>query len=134
MTDSEKWARWTLGVIALTILAWAAFVAFLGNGPAASSVFALLALAAIPAAKRRAHHRCLDERESEISHKALLAGMRALWGAFIGLVLATGFLKGWDANLTVPVWLLTSAIWWAAMLILAVESIATLLLYRGTHA
>ncbi len=44
MSDSEKWAWWTLGVVALTIAAYGAFLAFLGHGPATSSVFALLAL------------------------------------------------------------------------------------------
>src|ERR1035437_3384873 len=34
MTDSEKWAIWTLGVVALTAIAFFAFAAFLGNGPA----------------------------------------------------------------------------------------------------
>ena len=132
MTDSEKWAWWTLGLVALTLLAWFAFVAFLGNGPAADSVFALLALTAVPALHGR--HRRLDELELQISHKALLTSMCVLWVAFIAFVMAAGFLKGWDATLTVPVWLLSSAVWWAAMLLLAVQSIATLLLYRGTHA
>jgi len=131
MTDSEKCAWWTLGIIALTILAWAAFVAFLKNVPAASSMFALLALTAIPAARRK---RPLDERESAITHKALLAGLRAVWVAFIALVIGVGFVHGWDSTLSIPMWLLSSTIWWATMLLLVVECIATLMLYRGDHA
>jgi hypothetical protein len=115
----------------LTILAWAAFVAFLKNADAASSVFALLALTAVPTAKRK---RPLDERESAISHKALLAGMQVVWVSFVVLVVSTGFIKGWDATLSVPMWLLASCVWWAAMLLLAVECIAILVLYRGDHA
>ena len=66
MSDSEKWARWTLGVVALTIAAYGAFLVFFGHGPAISSVFALLALTSIPASSRRYFRgRRLDERERE---------------------------------------------------------------------
>jgi hypothetical protein len=50
--DSEKWAWWTLGVVALIIAAYGAFVAFLGHGPATVSVFALFALTAFSASSR----------------------------------------------------------------------------------
>ena len=72
----------------------------------------------------------MDERDKEISDKALLAGFRALWVAFIGLALTIGFVKGWNATLSVPVWMLSSSIVWAAMLLLAVEATTTLVLYR----
>lgn len=53
MTDSERWAIWTLGVVGLIVIAWFAFVALLGSGPASQSVFALLALTAVPVNSRR---------------------------------------------------------------------------------
>jgi hypothetical protein len=132
MSDSEKWAWWTLGVVVLTIAAYGAFVAFLGHGPATSAVFALLALAAIPASSRRYFTgRRFDERESAIANKALLAGFRAFWVAFVGLIVAIGFIKGWDATLSVPVWALAQTIWWAVILVLGVQALTTILLYRG---
>jgi hypothetical protein len=132
MTDSEKWAWWTLGVVVLTIAAYGAFVALIRSGPAANSVFALLALTAIPASSRRYFTgRTFDEREREIANKALLAGFRALWVAFTGLIVAIGFIKGWDATLTVPVWALTETLWWAVILVLGVQALTTLVLYRG---
>ena len=136
MTDSEKWAIWTLGVVALTVSAWFTFVALLGSGPASQSVFALLALTAVPASSRRHFKgRPFDEREKEIAAKALLAGFRAVWVVFIGVVLTIGFVKGWDATLSLPIWILSAIVWWAAMLVLAVEAAATLVLYRrGSHA
>jgi hypothetical protein len=136
MTTSEKWAWWTLGIVALTTAAYATFVALLRNGQAAQSVFALLALTAIPANSRRhLKGRRLDERERDISDKALLAGFRAVWVAFIGFVMAFGFIKGWDTSVTLPMWVLTSTIMWAMMLVLAVEATTTLVLYRrGQHA
>jgi hypothetical protein len=137
MSNSEKWAWWTLAVIALTIVAYGAFLAFLGHGPASSSVFALLALAAVPASSRRYFKgRTFDEREREIANKAVRAGFSAQWLAVIGLFLAIGFIKGWDATLTVPAWALEEAILWAAILILGVQAITTLALYRGgsSHA
>jgi hypothetical protein len=136
MTNSEKWSIWTLGVVALTAIAWFTFVALLGNGPASQSVFALLALTAVPVNSRRKFKgRQFDEREKEIAGKALLAGFRALWLMFIGVVLTIGFVKGWDATLSLPVWMLSSTLWVAMMLVLAVESATTLLLYRrGSHA
>ena len=136
MSDSEKWGWWTLGVVVLTIAAYAAFVAFLKHGPATSAVFALLALTALPASSRRYFTgRRFDERESAIANKALLAGFRAFWVAFVGLIMATYFIKGWDATLTVPVWALMETLWWAVVLVLGVQALTTLVLYRGgTHA
>jgi hypothetical protein len=136
MSDSEKWARWVLGVVFLTIGAYAAFLLFLGHGPATSSVFALLALTVLPASSRR-HFRALgfDEREREIANKAWRAGFSAIWLAFIGLVLAIGFVKGWDATLSLPVWNLEESLWWAWLVVLGVEATTTLILYRGgAHA
>ena len=132
MSDSERWGWWTLGVVILTIAAYGAFVAFLGHGPASYSVFALLALTAFPASSRRHFRgRRFDEREREIANKALRAGFSAFWLAFIGLILVTSFVKGWDATLTVPVWALTETLLWAVTLILGVEAVATIVLYRG---
>src|ERR1017187_5267543 len=131
MTDSEKWAIWTLGVVALTTIAYFTFVALLGSGPASQAVFALLALTAVPASSRRHFKgRRFDEREKEIAEKALMAGFRAVWVAFIGLVMTIGFVKGWDATLSLPVWMLSSTLWWSAMLVMTVEAATTLVLYR----
>jgi hypothetical protein len=134
MTDSEKWAWWTLGAVGLTA-AYFSFVAFLGDGPATQAVFALLALIAIPATSRRhLQGRKLDEREREISNTALLAGLRVLWLVFILLVLGFGFLKG-DTSVTLPLWALTQTLWGASILVLTVAATTTLILYRrGQHA
>jgi hypothetical protein len=85
MSDSEKWAWWTLGVVVLTIAAYGAFFALIGHISAIPSVFALLALTAIPASSRRHFKgRTFDEREREIANKALRAGFSVFWLAFIG--------------------------------------------------
>ena len=129
MTKSEKLAWWTLGITVLTIVAWGTLFAFSGKASAASSAFPLLALAF-------KGKRTFDERESAIARKALLTGLQTVWGAFALLVVFAGFQMGWDwqATLTIPLWQLHSGIWWGTMLLLAVESIATLVLYRGDHA
>jgi hypothetical protein len=131
MTDSEKWAIWTLGVLALTIAAFFTFVALLGSGPASQSVFALLALTAVPASSRR-HFKgwVFDEREKEIAGKAMLASLRTTWAAFIAGVMILGFVKGWDATLSLPMWMLSSTLLWSTMLVLAVQAVSTLVLYR----
>jgi hypothetical protein len=135
MSDSEKWAWWVLGVVATTIAAYGVFCAFLGHGPATPSVFALLALTAVPAHSRRYFTgRTFDERERAIANTAIRVGFSALWVAIIGLFLAIGFIKGWDATLTVPLWTLGEAIWWAATLILAAQATTTLALYRGVSS
>ena len=128
MTDSEKWAWWTLGLVALTTAAFFAFVATLKNVPASQAVFALLALEAVLKVKFKGHK--FDEREKEIAEKALLASFGALWVVFIGVVMTLGFVKGWDATLSLRVWMLSSTIWWAMALVLAVEAVTTLVLYR----
>jgi uncharacterized membrane protein len=132
MTDSEKWAWWTLGVVVLTTAAYGAFVAFIRSGPAANSVFALLALTALPASSRR----CLtgprfDERERAIARRAALTGFYVFWLAFACLINAIGFIKGWDATLAVPVWTLIETLSWALILVLGVQSLTTIVLYRG---
>jgi hypothetical protein len=136
MSDSEKWGWWTLAVVALTIAAYGAFCAFLGHGPATSSVFALLALTAIPASSRRHFKgRTFDERERGIANRALQAGFSVFWLAFVGLVLGAGFIKGWDSTLTVPMWTLDETLWWAATLVMGVQALTTVVLYRGvSHA
>ena len=136
MSDSEKWAWWVLGVVLLTVGAYGAFLKFFGHNQATTSVFALLALTALPASSRRHfQRRTFDEREREIANKAVRAGFSALWLAFIGLILVIGFIKGWDTTLTVPVWTLAEAVWWAAVLVLGVQALTTILLYRGgSHA
>ena len=136
MTNSEKWAIWTLGVVALTITAFFTLVAVLKNVPASQAAFALLALTAFhPRSRRKITGPEFDEREKEIALRAQRAGFSALWVAFAGVVVTLGFVKGWDATLSLPVWTLCSAIWWAMALVLAVEAATTLLLYRrGSHA
>ena len=132
MSDSERWAWWTLGVVALTIAAYGAFVAFLGHGPATASVFALLALTAIPASSRRYFKgRTLDEREREIAHRALRVGFSAFWLALVGFDLAICFIKGRATTLTVPVWALDETLWWSASLVLGVQALTTIVLHRG---
>jgi hypothetical protein len=132
MSDSEKWAWWAMGVVVLTIAAYGAFVVFLKHGPATSAVFALLALAALPASSRRHFTgRRFDERESAIANKAVRAGFSAFWVAFCGLIMAIYFIKGWDATLSVPVWALTETLLWSTTLVLGVQALTTILLYRG---
>ena len=130
MTDSEKWAWRTLGVIVLTLIAFFAMRALLG-GPPSQAVFALLALTAVPANSRRfLKGKLFDERDRAISGKALLAGFRAVWVAFIGVVMTIGFVKGWDITLSLPTWMLLGGVCWAMALVLAVASVTTLVLYR----
>jgi len=136
MSDSEKWAWWTIGVVALTIASYGAFVAFLGHGPATSSVFALLALTALPAFSRRhLEGPSFDEREREIASKAQMAGFSAFWLAFVSVIVAIGVVRGWSGTLTLPVWMLSEIIFWAFILVMSVQSVATIVLYRGgAHA
>jgi len=136
MTDSERWALWTLGVVALTITAFFTLLAVLRSVPASQAAFALLALTALhPRSRRKITGPDFDEREKEIAVKAMLAGFRAVWVVFTGLVLTIGFVKGWDATLVVPVWKLSSSLWWGVLLLLTVEAVTTLVLYRrGSHA
>ena len=133
MSDSEKGAWWTLGVVVLTIAAYGAFLAFLGHGPRIGGVFALLALTALPAF--RFVGRALDERERDIAYKALLTAFRAFWLLFVVLSVGIGYTQGWHATLTVPVWTLSELLMWAATLVLGVQALTTILLYRrGSYA
>jgi uncharacterized membrane protein YccF (DUF307 family) len=123
-------------VVALTITAFFTLLAVLRSVPASQAAFALLALTALhPRSRRKITGPDFDEREKEIAVKAMLAGFRAVWVVFTGLVLTIGFVKGWDATLVVPVWKLSSSLWWGVLLLLTVEAVTTLVLYRrGSHA
>jgi hypothetical protein len=93
--------------------------------------FALLALVAV----RKGGWRSLtgprfDEREREISRKVLLASFRAMGLAVIGLIVTLGLVKGSDATLSLPMWKLWEALFWLWMLMLGVQAVATLVLYR----
>ena len=135
MTASEKWAVWTLGVVGLTAIIFFAVVAVYGKGEASQAVFALLALTAVPASSRRKFKgRQFDEREKEIASKALLAGFRAVWLVCIAYVLWMGLANGWETGVTMPAWMFSEFLWLLAMLLLAVEALTTLVLYRrGNH-
>jgi uncharacterized membrane protein YccF (DUF307 family) len=118
-------------VVALTITAFFTLLAVLRSVPASQAAFALLALTALhPRSRRKITGPDFDEREKEIAVKAMLAGFRAVWVVFTGLVLTIGFVKGWDATLVVPVWKLSSSLWWGVLLLLTVEAVTTLGLYR----
>jgi len=132
MTDSERWARWTLGVVVLTVAAWVALVAWRGNRIETIAAFSLLCLTAIPRNSRRHFIKGgqLDEREQAITDKALLAGLRAVWLALCVIPLAAAFSKGWTGTLSLPVWALALGAFWAAMLALTVQSVTILVLYR----
>jgi hypothetical protein len=131
MTDSEKWSVWTLCVVALTTAAYFIFIALRGNGPATISVFALLALTALSKRSlRRFWGPRFDEREKDIAHRALLASFRAMWLVVIVLFVTMTHGKGWDTTLTLPAWKLAEAVFWLWALMLAVQSAATLVLYR----
>ncbi|HXN47492.1 MAG TPA: hypothetical protein VN893_12675 [Bryobacteraceae bacterium] len=132
MTESEKWAIWTLGVVALTLIAWFALTAWSGNGLVSNAAFSLLALTAIPRNSRRHFIKGarFDEREQAIANRALLAGFRGVWLALTAVWLAAGLTKGWSGTLVLPVWVLTSSLLWAVVLLLTVESVTTLALYR----
>src|ERR1035438_1127444 len=92
----------------------------------------LQALLVVPASSHLSSKgRLRDEREKEIANKALLAAFRALWLVFIGLVMTIALVKkGWDSTVTLPVWRLGEAVWLAALLVMAVEAVTTLVLYR----
>jgi|SRR5215472_466984 len=134
MTESEKWARRTPGVVALTAASDAAFVLFLKNANAALAVFRLLALTAIPANRLR-YFKCRQWRNASARFRT-----RRFWRDFgdggsvsSALCRHSGSSKE-GTRPCMPMWALSSAIWWAAMLVLRVEAITTLVRYRrGAH-
>ena len=103
--------------------------------PTAPNSKSLLALTAVPASSRRKFKgRQFDEREKEIASKALLAGFRAVWLVCIAYVLWMGLANGWETGVTMPAWMFSEFLWLLAMLLLAVEALTTLVLYRrGNH-
>jgi len=132
MTDSEKWAVWALGVVTLTLIAWFSLIVWCPYRPVSNAAFSLLALTAIPRSSRRYFIKGgrFDERERAISDRALLAGFRGVWLALVAVPLAAAAMKGWSGTLVLPVWVLTASLMGAVLLLLAVQSVTTLVLYR----
>ena len=98
MTESEKWARWTLGVVGLTVLSWIALTVWTGNGQVGNAAFSLLALTAVPRNSRRHFIKDarFDEREQAISDRALLAGFRGVWVALVAVPIGL-VAKNWSS-------------------------------------
>lgn len=119
----ERNAWFTLAILAVTISAYAVLAAIFG-GSVANCAFALLAsTAAIKSSD-------LDERDREIHSRAQLAAFRAFWVLFVGVPVITGTVKGWDNALQIPMWSLATIIWASGTVLLATQSLTTILLYR----
>jgi hypothetical protein len=133
MSNSERWAWWTLGVMALTAVAYGVLLAIAGHGPVVISAFSVLALTAVPASSRRKFHgREFDERERAIANMALRMGFSALWIVLTAGAIGVGAVKGYETVLSVPAWMLVECLLWAIILMWTVQAGATILGYRGT--
>jgi hypothetical protein len=132
MSNQEKWAWWTLATVFATIAAYVIFLKLVSSGPASMSVFALLALTAVPSASRRRWKKnaAFDERERLIAEKSLLAGFGSLWIVLVAAYLVLGFANHWEGRLTIPFWALTGFLMGALMVVIGVEALTTLILCR----
>ncbi len=129
MSSAQKAAWFNLIVIVATALLVAALYPTLGARAAGG--FGLLGLCGLAVLFYRSKRGqvMFDERDTMIQRRALAWAYAVLWLVFVAAVMAAPAVYG-DS---VPVFAVQSALWAAFLVLIGVQSIATLILYgRGT--
>lgn len=125
----EKNAWFILGVMSTTLILYFGYVSLIRFDDAATSIFALSALSALPGFRRKPAGRVeYDERDRLIERKALLISLQVFYCGLIAGGLTAGFWRGWDSTATL--WQMFSLLWAAMLFTWGVKSAATIVLYR----
>ena len=129
MPELEKRAWLNMAVAVGVLFLFVVILELAHSVAAATAAYALLALTAVPELKRS--HVIFDERDRVIDRKASLTGLRAFWALLTLAVISLGVFLGWDRILEIPVLGLAQVLWIAWIVVLAVKSLATIVLYHS---
>jgi hypothetical protein len=133
MPELEKRAWLNMAVVVGILFLFVVILKLAHSVAAATAAYALLGLTAVPELKRS--QVIFDERDRDIDRKALLTGLRAFWVLLALGLISLGVFLDWDRILAIPVWGLAQVLWIAWIVVLAVKSLATIVLYHsGNHA
>jgi hypothetical protein len=69
----------------------------------------------------------MDERDASIHRKSIVLGYAVFWLAFVAACVSLPMVYGERG--TVPVWMVTSAVWWGVAIVYGVAAAASLIQY-----
>lgn len=131
MPELEKRAWFDLAVACFTVFAWFTVFLTMHSVVVASASFALLALTALPELRRP--RTFFDERDAQISQKAIALALRLLFVLCILAPVTAGMVRGWESEVTLSVGMIAQLSWIFWLLVLTLRSIATIVMYRAGH-
>jgi hypothetical protein len=129
MSAMQKWAWFNLAVIAVTLVALASLLPFLGKG--ALGGFGFLGLMGFGPFffRKKAGKVVTDERDALIQRRSWVLAYSLFWVAFVLAAVLSAVVYGQDG--AVPVWVVQCGIFCGFMLVYALHSIAALVQYAG---
>jgi hypothetical protein len=129
MPSLEKRAWFHLGLVALAIVVWLSIFAIWRSVQASMAAFAVLGLSGVSRLNQRGAF--LDERDRAIAESSLHMGIRCWFVCSTILPIAIGSFGGWER--TVSVAIVAQSAWLAWVVVLMVQAITTIYMYRSTR-
>ena len=136
MSPLYKEGLYWLILLAATIVVYLILVPFLGP-TAASGSFGLLGIAGLqPLLYRKRRQVVLwDERDTQIAHRALIAGYSIFWLAFTLGTMSVWFVVFlWDGHSTISVQVLPNIVLGGAIVFWTARAVAIVIQYRLQNA
>lgn len=133
MPYQEKRAWFMLGVIAITLAAYFAFISLVRFDSVSLTVFALAGFLGLRRSKRRRGEITYDERDRQIERQALVTSMCVFYALILVLSLAVDFTHGWDTS--VSLWMVIQIFWALSLATWGIKALLVIVMYhRGAHA
>jgi hypothetical protein len=129
MNASQKFAWFTLSVIALVVLTVLVLFPIIGRGALGGCGFlGLLGLSPF-CFRRHGDEVVQDERDTVIWQRSLVIAYSAFWVIFVLASMMAAFVYGWEGNVPVP--MVLAGVWIGFILVQGAMSLAILLQYRA---
>jgi uncharacterized membrane protein len=133
MPYQEKRAWFMLGVIAITLAAYFAFISLVRFDSVSLTVFALAGFLGLRTSKRRRGEVTYDERDRQIERQALVATMCVFYALILVLSLAVDFTHRWDTS--VSLWMVIQIFWAVSLVTWGIKALIVIVMYhRGANA
>ena len=133
MPYQEKRAWFMLGVIAITLAAYFAFISLVRFDSVSLTVFALAGFLGLRRSKRRRGEITYDERDRQIERQALVTSMCVFYALILVLSLAVDFTHGWDTS--VSLWMVIQIFWAVSLVTWGIKALIVIVMYhRGANA
>lgn len=134
MNIQEKQAWFTLWVVIATLVCFGVIFAITDSVQISTAAFAISALIAasglIGHKERKSGIVVADERDHEISQKSASIAFGVFWVVFVIAIMAPFYLYGPDKTLQVKTVVLATYVFPAMLLLYAIKSIITIVLYK----